>query len=92
MLNIVFCFTPTVGIQCEMFHATSDTALIISDLFRFIPMMLARMIISLKKVASLQQLHLDPEILSGSPAQLQDGYSTRMVGTIPLAVLERGHQ
>lgn len=58
------------------------------DSVRFIPMMIARMIISLKEVASSRPLYLDPEMPSGSSTYFQDGHSPRVVGGIPLSVLK----
>ena len=51
-------------------------------------MMMARIIISLKEVASSQQPYPDLEFPSGSSTYLQDDHSPRTTGGIPLSVLE----
>jgi hypothetical protein len=51
-------------------------------------MMIARMIISLKKVTSSQQPHVNLELRSGLPTSLQDSYSPRPVENIPLSMFK----
>ena len=51
-------------------------------------MMMARIIISLKEVASSRQPYPDLEVPSGLSTHLQDDHSHRTTGIIPLSVLE----
>ena len=77
LLIVLLCFPPVGGTLCEVFTYTrSDVWLINSDLVRFIPMMIARIIISLKKVASSRQPYLDLGIPSGLSMRLQDSHIT----------------
>ena len=56
---------------------------------RLIPVMICRMIISLKKVASsLQQSNIDTELSVGLPMSLQDTGPPRAVDTIRLSVFK----
>ena len=97
-LNIIFavvllCFPPVGGTWCEtafFIRTISDLWLIDSDPVRFIPMMMARMIISLKEVASSRQPCLDLEVPSELLANLQDTHSPHTMDGIPLPVLESG--
>lgn len=91
LLIVFLCFTLAGEILCEMFLARTmgNVWLIHSDLARFMPMMITRMFISLRKVASSQRRRLDLEVPAGSPTHLQDGYSPRAVNIIPLPVLKR---
>ena len=61
----------------------------LSDLifFRLIPVMVTRMVISLKKVASERQ-PLSLENPTSFPMGLQDDYSAHAVNGIPLSVLK----
>jgi len=54
----------------------------------FIPMMITRMMISLKRAASSRQLHLDLEVPSGLPTSSQGGHSSRTVDGILLSVFK----
>lgn len=66
------------GIRCKTFltRTVFEEWLINSDSTRFIPMMITRMIISLKKVASSRQPYLDLGIPSGLSMRLQDSHIT----------------
>ena len=64
--------------------------LIHSNTTRFIPMMVTRMIISLKKAASSRQLYLDLEVRTGSPAAPQRSHSSRAAEGVRLSVLRSG--
>lgn len=74
---IILCL-PSVGLtQCEVFLArdrtTSSKRLIGLDFVRLIPMMIARMIISLKKVAAERYSNLGLVISTVLPMGMQDG-------------------
>jgi len=58
------------------------------DPTRFIPMMVTRIIISLKKVATERQPYLGPEIPTAPPTGAQDYHSPHVVDTIPLSALK----
>lgn len=51
-------------------------------------MMIARIIISLKKVASSREPYIDLQVPSGLSTHLRDGHSHRTTDDIPLSVLE----
>lgn len=65
---------------------TSDAQLTDSNLFRFIPMMISRMVISLKKAAGERQPHLGLEVPSVVPINLQDVQYLRGVDGIQLPI------
>lgn len=76
---------------CKIFLAhiiISDRWLTNFDITRLIPMMIARVIISLKKVASERQSYLGSEVPPISPVNLQGGRFTKAADGIPLSVLE----
>ena len=83
---------------CEVFLArtTNDTRLIDSDTSSFIPMTMARLIISLKEAARSQRPHLTLEAPNGLLTDVQDGHSPHpprsphAVDEIPLPVLSQG--
>lgn len=90
LLIVLVCF-PSVGeTLCEMLLARtrSDAWLIDLDPFRLIPMMIVRVIISLKKAASQRQSYSGLEAPSMLSMNLQGGYSTHAVDGIPLSALE----
>ena len=62
--------------------------LINSDLGRYIPMMISRMIMSLKEVASSRETHLVMDIPSALPMNLQDSYAPHRVESIRLSTLK----
>ena len=72
-----------------MISARTITDAQLIDLDRFIPMMICRTIISLKKVASTRQLHMSIELPSGLPANLRDIHTHHATGNIQLSVLRR---
>ena len=51
-------------------------------------MMISRLVISLKKVATEWQPHLRLEIPSAAPMSLQDEYSSCLVDGIPFTVIK----
>lgn len=55
-------------------------------LARLVPVMVTRMIISLKKAASSRQPHLDLGVSTGLQMDLQGVYSPHAVDSIPLSV------
>ena len=67
-------------------HAITDAWLTDLDLFRLIPMIISRMIVSLKKAASSRQPHMSMGIPTGLPMNPQDTSSSRSVGGIQLSV------
>ena len=64
----------------------SGVWLINLDIIRFIPIMVARIVISLKKAAGSRQTRLGPEVPNRFPIGLQDTYPSRAVEGIPLGV------
>lgn len=69
-------FPSAGGTRCETLSTINGVWLIDSDPVRLIPMMMARIIISLKKVAaSSRRPRLELGIPTGFPADLQDTYS-----------------
>ena len=75
------------GIRCKTFltRTVFEEWLINSDSTRFIPMMITRMIISLKKVASSRPPRLDMKAPIGLPTKLQDTRSPRTPDDIQLS-------
>jgi len=76
--------------QCEMplTHTITDARLIGWDPVRLLPVMIGRMTISLKKVASSQRSSMSMGVSTGLPMNLQDIYSPHPVGGIQLSVLK----
>lgn len=58
------------------------------NLDRYIPMMISRMIISLKKVASSGQTHMGPDVPTVIPMSLQDTYTPHRVENIHLSTFK----
>ena len=90
-LLITLHYFPLAGeTRCEMrlAHTIPNAWLIDLDSIRFIPMMIGRIIISLKKVASSQHRQLSIEVPTGSRSNPQDTNS-RPVENIQLSVLGR---
>ena len=82
---------PSVGeMACEMLLARTipNAWLIILGLIRLIPLMTARMIISLKKAADSQRPRLNPEVPGGLSTSTRDHHSLRQMNDIQLFVLE----
>ena len=71
-------------------HTITNQSLIDFYPDRFMPMMISRMIISLKKVAAKQRSNVDVEIPTGLPTT-NTGYtsSSHPTGDIQLAVLKK---
>ena len=65
-----------------------DSLLIDLDPVRLIPMMVSRIVISLKKFASERRGHLSVDVPSKMPMSVQDGYNSHPVEGIPLSVLK----
>ena len=80
------------GTRCEMLLVRTIIGMQLtgSGPVRFIPMMVTRMTISLKKVASSQQPYLDMDVPSGLPTDLEDNPSPRTAGGIRLSILGSG--
>lgn len=68
------------------------TWLMYLDLVRFIPVMMTRTILSLKKATNLRELHLSLEDPSELPMHLQDGHSPRRVAGIQLSLFKSGRR
>ena len=67
---------------------TSNARLVTDmDLIRFIPMMVTRIIISLKKVATERQPYLGPEVPTEPPTGVHDYYSPNVADIVPLSTL-----
>ena len=83
-------FPPAGETQCEIFFACKmgDARLIDFGLVRLIPVMISRMTISLKKVASMQEAYMSLEIPTGVPTNLQDTHSPRPTDNIRLSLLK----
>ena len=63
----------------------TDAWLIDSDLDRYIPMMISRMIISLKKVTSSRKTYMGMEIPASLAMSPQDSYAPHLVESIQLS-------
>ena len=89
---ILICFSSVGEILCEILLTRTVSYVWLSDpaLVRLIPMMITRMIISLKKVASERQPHPYLEAPSALPMGSHNGHSIRATDDIPLSVLEAG--
>ena len=89
---ILFCFPPVGEILCEILLArTICYAWLIDPAFvRLIPMMVTRMVVSLRKFASERQPHPLLEAPNALPMGSQNGHSPRAVDGIPLSVLKAG--
>ena len=90
-LPINLYFPSAGGILCEtIFAYTIDgTRLIDFDLDRFIPMMMSRMIISLKKAAQSGPPHTSIVLPTLSPTALSDTRSHHTADPIRLSVFKR---
>ena len=83
-------FSPgTEETQCEAPFAFTISDALLTDLYlvRLIPIMISRMMISLKKAARSRQPHLDLEIPTGTSTNFQHSHSGHQaVDAIPLSV------
>ena len=89
MLIILICFPPVGDFSCEILLAQTIRDAWLSDLvlIRLIPVMITRMIISLKKSAS--KPHMDMEAPSAFTLGLQDSECTAHTAEgIPLSVIK----
>ena len=78
-LIILLCFLPVGETLCEIpiARTINDVWLIDLDPIRFIPMMIVRIIISLKEVARSRRCHPHLDIPNGLPMNLRDTRSPR---------------
>jgi len=88
-LLTIFSFPLAEEILCEIpsAPATGNTRLIDMDPIRFIPMMVTRTIISLKKVATERRSNLCLEVPTAPPISAQYCCSSNPVAGIPLSAL-----
>jgi len=87
--NYLPFFTGEVRCKIILACTITDVWLIDCDLARVIPVMITRMIISLKKVASSGQPHASTDVLqSGLPTNLRDIYSFRPTDSMQLSVFK----
>ena len=90
LLTILLCSTPVGGTRCEILLARtiSDVWLTDSDPVRFIPMLMSRIIISLKEVAGSQRPYLNPEVPNGLSTYLLDSHFPQTAGGVRLSQLK----
>ena len=84
-------FPPLVeGTWCEILLTRIISDMADSHLVRLIPMMMGRMIISLKEVANEQRSHPSVDIPSRFPTDVQESYFPRVGDGIPLSQFKSG--
>jgi len=69
-------------------HTVTDVCVTDLDLARLIPMIISRIIVSLKKAASSRPLTMSLEIPTGLPMSLEDTRSPHTMDTVRLSVFE----
>lgn len=67
----------------------ADTWLMDLDFDRFIPMIICRMAMSLKRVANTQQSHMSVGTLPGLPEDSQNAHPPHAVDNIKLSTLKK---